>query len=118
MKEILISLSLDGDKWCARVGEDLMTGIACFGPDPFTAIGRLNMELRETYEFKSYLRVFGTPINQLATLRQQVNGAADEAEDLYSILCSGLEVKYDGKRYRQNKEKLQKIIDALRKAVE
>jgi len=40
-----IKISLDGDKWCALVGEDLQEGIAGFGDTPIDAIRALCDEL-------------------------------------------------------------------------
>ena len=36
-----IKISLDGDKWCALVGENLQEGVAGFGDTPTAAIRAL-----------------------------------------------------------------------------
>ncbi len=41
---IPISLTKDGDQWCALVGENLQEGVAGFGPTPWAALDALNFE--------------------------------------------------------------------------
>lgn len=40
-----IAISLDGDKWCALVGENLQEGVAGFADTPIDAIKALCNEL-------------------------------------------------------------------------
>jgi len=40
----MISLTLDGDKWCALIGENLQSGIAGFADDPASAVIRLKQK--------------------------------------------------------------------------
>lgn len=41
MKVLEIKISLDGDRWCALVGENLQEGFAGFGNSPAGAIRNL-----------------------------------------------------------------------------
>ena len=41
-----VRISLDGDKWCASVGEDLQVGLAGFGDSPIDALSELVLELK------------------------------------------------------------------------
>jgi hypothetical protein len=48
MKDILgITISLDGDKWCALIGENLQDGLAGFGNSPIEAIRALANEIEQ-----------------------------------------------------------------------
>lgn len=40
-----IHLTLDGDKWCALIGENLQVGIAGFGDDPIAAMRDLSLQI-------------------------------------------------------------------------
>jgi hypothetical protein len=41
-----IHLTLDGDKWCALIGENLQVGIAGFGDDPIAALSDLYVNIK------------------------------------------------------------------------
>lgn len=43
--KFLVDLTLDGDKWCARIGEDLPSGFAGFGPTPQDAMKMLATDI-------------------------------------------------------------------------
>lgn len=38
------SLSIDGDKWCALYGEDLISGVCAFGDTPAAAMRQFDVE--------------------------------------------------------------------------
>ena len=44
----MIKLSLDGDQWCALIGENLQVGEAGFGDDPVAALRDLRLRLTTT----------------------------------------------------------------------
>ena len=43
---LLITVSLDGDQWCALLGDDLQEGIAGFGDSPIESLESLVGQLR------------------------------------------------------------------------
>ena len=43
---ITIEISLDGDQWCALLGENLQVGVAGFGDSPIDALEALVGQLR------------------------------------------------------------------------
>ena len=48
MKDILeVAISLDGDRWCALIGENLQEGLAGFGESPVQAIRALANEIEQ-----------------------------------------------------------------------
>jgi len=48
MKDMLgITISLDGDEWCALIGENLQEGLAGFGKSPVQAIRALADEIEQ-----------------------------------------------------------------------
>jgi hypothetical protein len=64
-----IVLTLDGDKWCAAVGENLQTGTAGFGSDPIAALSDLYANLKgiEFQELKdSNGKIYSTSIRSIA----------------------------------------------------
>jgi len=42
---MIITLELDGDKWCALLGENIQIGLAGFGVTPAEALVELSMEI-------------------------------------------------------------------------
>lgn len=46
-QQILIKLSLDGDEWCALIGENLQVGIAGFGATKSDALHALISAIEE-----------------------------------------------------------------------
>lgn len=42
-----VTVSRDGDQWCALKGENLQEGLAGFGATPFLALVRLTEEINE-----------------------------------------------------------------------
>lgn len=44
--QVAIDLSLDGDQWCAIIGENIAEGVAGFGASPIDALENLCSELR------------------------------------------------------------------------
>jgi hypothetical protein len=42
---LLVTISLDGDKWCCLVGENLQEGLAGFGDSPCDALRALADEI-------------------------------------------------------------------------
>jgi len=48
IKELIVKLSLDGDQWCALVGDNLQEGIAGFDSSPNLAIKNLAVEAEST----------------------------------------------------------------------
>lgn len=53
-----ITLSQDGDKWCALMGENLQTGLAGFGHSPDKALHSLARAIR-TFDRWKDLEKFG-----------------------------------------------------------
>lgn len=56
----VIRLVLDGDQWCALLGEDLQKGIAGFGQTPALAVAELAQAIAQTPDdkLKRYLPDF------------------------------------------------------------
>lgn len=46
--ELTVTVSLDGDKWCALAGENLQEGVAGFGDTPSAALLALVEEMKKT----------------------------------------------------------------------
>jgi hypothetical protein len=56
-----INLTLDGDKWCALIGENLQQGVGGFGDDPIEALSDLYAKL-EGLDFVNIVNTIGVKI--------------------------------------------------------
>ncbi len=65
-----IHLTLDGDKWCALVGQDLQVGIAGFGDDPIAALSDLYAKLQglEFVELGNGDEIYSTTMKQRVSI--------------------------------------------------
>ncbi len=75
-----ICLTLDGNKWCALVGEDLQSGVGGFGDDPIAALSDLYANLKgiEFSELKnSSGEIYSTSIKSIAVDPKQIEKHQD-----------------------------------------
>jgi hypothetical protein len=47
MNDNVITLSIDGNEWCALLGDDLATGMCGFGPTRAEAVAALAIDIAE-----------------------------------------------------------------------
>ena len=54
-EDLIIQISLDGDRWCALVGENVQVGVCGFGDTPLEALRELCDDFeRQAYNMEGY----------------------------------------------------------------
>ena len=52
-----ISLTLDGDQWCALVGENIQSGEAAFASSPVEALSQLAKRISASQNTSDYIKI-------------------------------------------------------------